>query len=51
MAEKRKTILKFLKRRWFRTLPSYYLILIVNVVIAVWLDYPIESIWKYVFFS
>lgn len=45
-----KTILNFLKRRWFRTLPSYYLILIVNIILAVWLDYPRESIWKYVFF-
>ncbi|MEI7595293.1 MAG: acyltransferase [Bacteroidota bacterium] len=25
-------ILKFLKRRWFRTLPNYYLILILNIV-------------------
>ena len=27
------TILSFLKRRWFRTLPNYYLILIVNIII------------------
>lgn len=27
-------IFKFLKRRWFRTLPNYYLILLVNIIIV-----------------
>ena len=27
------TIIEFLKRRWFRTLPNYYLILFVNVLL------------------
>lgn len=29
-------IFHFLKRRWFRTLPNYYLILLVNIAFAYW---------------
>jgi peptidoglycan/LPS O-acetylase OafA/YrhL len=28
------TVFYFLKRRWFRTLPNYYLILLINILIA-----------------
>ncbi|OEK06087.1 hypothetical protein A8C32_18830 [Flavivirga aquatica] len=31
----KEIILSFWKRRWFRTLPNYYLILIINVLIAI----------------
>ncbi len=41
----------FLKRRWFRTLPNYYLILIVNIVIAYVIGNDISYSWKYFFFS
>lgn len=40
----------FLKRRWFRTLPNYFLVLIVNIIIAGIIGYEIESLWKYFFF-
>ena len=45
-----KSVITFLKRRWFRTLPNYYLILIINIGIATIVNYPIESLWKYFFF-
>lgn len=40
----------FLKRRWFRTLPNYFLVVIVNILIAGIIGYQIESLWKYFFF-
>lgn len=42
--------LNFLKRRWFRTLPNYFLILLINILIAAIIGYKIESLWKYFFF-
>lgn len=43
-------VTNFLKRRWFRTLPNYFLILLVNIVIGGIIGYKIESLWKYFFF-
>lgn len=40
----------FLKRRWFRTLPAYYLVLILNIVIASFFAYDISGWWKYFIF-
>ncbi|MGD5455237.1 hypothetical protein QUT11_22585, partial [Xanthomonas citri pv. citri] len=40
----------FLKRRWFRTLPNYYLILLVNILIAAAIGYETPSVWKYFIF-
>jgi peptidoglycan/LPS O-acetylase OafA/YrhL len=40
----------FLKRRWFRTLPNYYLILIINLLVAAFLSYPMDEWWNYFFF-
>lgn len=40
----------FLKRRWFRTLPNYFLILLINILIAGIIGYKIESLWKYFLF-
>jgi len=40
----------FLRRRWFRTLPNYFLILLVNILIASVIGYKTESLWKYFFF-
>ena len=45
-----KTALHFLKRRWFRTLPNYFLILIVNIIIAALIGYKIQDTWRYFFF-
>jgi peptidoglycan/LPS O-acetylase OafA/YrhL len=45
-----KELIIFLKRRWFRTLPAYYLVLLLNVILAVYLGYDIEGWWKYFFF-
>lgn len=43
-------LLGFFKRRWFRTLPLYYLALLLNIVIAVLLNYPKDGIWRYFIF-
>ena len=45
-----KSALYFLKRRWFRTLPNYFLILVVNVIIAFFIGYKIPEMWRYFFF-
>jgi peptidoglycan/LPS O-acetylase OafA/YrhL len=44
------TVFYFLKRRWFRTLPNYYLILLINIVIAVIIGYEMPQLWRYFFF-
>ena len=38
-------------RRWFRTLPNYYLILFLNILIAIYLgiEFP-KYLWQYAFF-
>jgi peptidoglycan/LPS O-acetylase OafA/YrhL len=38
-----KSVLFFLKRRWFRTLPNYFLILIINIAIAYFIGYSIDD--------
>lgn len=41
----------FWVRRWFRTLPNYYLILIVNIVLAIYLGTELpNNLWRYFFF-
>lgn len=45
-----QTVSYFLKRRWFRTLPNYFLILLVNLGIASFVGYAALSWWKYFFF-
>lgn len=41
----------FWVRRWFRTLPNYYLVLILNILLALVLgDQLPRQLWKYVFF-
>lgn len=44
------TVFYFLKRRWFRTLPSYFLILVLNIIIASIIGYSLPSLWRYFFF-
>ncbi|WP_242118017.1 acyltransferase family protein [Aestuariivivens sediminicola] len=44
-------VLYFWVRRWFRTLPLYFLMLFVNVLVALWIGYELPSnLWKYLFF-
>lgn len=45
-----KTALYFLKRRWYRTLPNYFLVLLINVSIAFIVGYNIPQLWRYFFF-
>jgi peptidoglycan/LPS O-acetylase OafA/YrhL len=45
-----KSVLFFLKRRWFRTLPNYYLVLVVNVIITSIFGNSLLDVWKYFFF-
>lgn len=45
-----KIALHFLKRRWFRTLPNYFLVLIVNIIIALLIGYQIPETWRYFLF-
>lgn len=44
------TVRHFLKRRWFRTLPNYYIILILNIVLAFFLEQNFTNTWEYFFF-
>lgn len=43
-------VFRFLKRRWFRTFPNYFLILMVNMVIAFFVGFKIQGLWQYFFF-
>ncbi|HNP32109.1 MAG TPA: acyltransferase [Flavobacterium sp.] len=45
-----KSALGFLKRRWFRTLPNYYLILLINVVITISLNHSTHILGLYFVF-
>ena len=47
-----KEIFIFLKRRWFRTLPTYYLVLVLNIIVALIFGYSIDG-WAayFVFFQ
>lgn len=45
-----ESIFGFLKRRWFRTLPNYYLILIINILIALYFNYEFKGWINYLFF-
>ena len=45
-------LLQFWKRRWYRTLPNYYLILAVNVLFFYYRNrnFNIDNLWKYLLF-
>lgn len=45
-----KSALYFLKRRWFRTLPNYFLILIINIIITTSLGYSMPKLGLYFVF-
>ena len=40
----------FWMRRWLRTLPNYFLFLLVNIALAYWLGRRVPSLWEFVFF-
>jgi peptidoglycan/LPS O-acetylase OafA/YrhL len=40
----------FLKRRWYRTLPNYFLVLLVDIGIAYIVGYAIPNLWNYFMF-
>lgn len=45
-----KNAIGFLKRRWFRTLPNYFLVLIINIIITFSLGYSIPKLGSYFVF-
>lgn len=42
----------FYARRWFRTLPNYYLFVMINVMLVIWGVRPgeLDALWKYLVF-
>lgn len=44
------SVFHFLKRRWFRTLPNYYLVLLLNILIDFFLGFSIENTGSYFLF-
>lgn len=40
----------FIKRRWFRTLPNYYLVLMVQFILAYSFGYLTDNWWRYLLF-
>ncbi|AUP78063.1 acyltransferase family protein [Flavivirga eckloniae] len=45
------SMLHFWIRRWLRTLPNYYLVLLINIGVAVYIGMALpEGLWKYAFF-
>jgi len=46
-----KEVTYFWIRRWFRTLPNYYLALVINILIAIYIGNQLpDELWKYGFF-
>ncbi len=45
-----RQIKRFLKRRWYRTLPAYYLTLVLNIILAFMFNYEYNNWLQYVFF-
>lgn len=45
-----KSVFGFLKRRWFRTLPNYYLVLLINIIITTSLGYSMQNLELYFVF-
>jgi peptidoglycan/LPS O-acetylase OafA/YrhL len=44
------TLGNFWMRRWVRTLPNYFLFLLINIGIAYWLGAHLPPLWKYLVF-
>lgn len=47
----RVQLLNFLKRRWFRTLPNYFLVLIINLFLGWWMGFEMQNIASYFVFA
>ncbi|WP_052172338.1 acyltransferase family protein [Psychroserpens jangbogonensis] len=46
-----KEVTYFWVRRWFRTLPNYYLTLVINILVAIYIGNQLpDELWKYGFF-
>jgi peptidoglycan/LPS O-acetylase OafA/YrhL len=45
-----RNALGFLKRRWYRTLPNYFLVLLINIIITISLGYSIPKLGSYFIF-
>ncbi len=46
-----KDMIYFWVRRWFRTLPNYYLTLLLNIAVAIYIGNQLpDALWKYFFF-
>jgi peptidoglycan/LPS O-acetylase OafA/YrhL len=43
-------VIYFLKRRWYRTLPNYFLVLLLDIGIAYIVGYAIPNLWDYFVF-
>ncbi|MEZ4838737.1 acyltransferase family protein [Flavobacterium sp.] len=46
----KQSILAFFKRKGIRFLPNYYLVLILNLIISLFVGYKVSHWWKYFFF-
>jgi peptidoglycan/LPS O-acetylase OafA/YrhL len=46
-----QSVFCFLKRRWFRTLPNYFLILLLNIAVAVIIGFSVKGVGSYFFFT
>jgi peptidoglycan/LPS O-acetylase OafA/YrhL len=44
------TLATFWKRRWYRTIPNYFLFLFLNILYLLTIDYSGPPLWKYFFF-
>lgn len=40
----------FIRRRWLRTLPAYFLVLLLNIALAFWASQDLPGLWRYFFF-
>jgi len=50
--DSRSGVVGFWKRRWFRTLPNYYLFLLLNIVIAIYVRENLPSDWwRFLYFG
>ena len=49
-AESTCTLVQFWKRRWFRTLPLYFLFLVINTALFLWLQHRMPPAARYVLF-
>ena len=48
--EQNFSLVRFWKRRWYRTIPNYFLFLALNILYLLTVSYSPAPIWKYFFF-